>query len=235
MYRLLLLEDEVEIGSTLEMILRSENYHIDWFTTGDEAVNAAVSNDYDLMILDVMLKKTVGELNTRISNGLEVARLVNQKKKIPYLLLTSRSEPLDIMQGLDMGAEDYITKPYDLTVLLARIRTVLRRSCSNDISNGGITRCGNIEINLLTHKVIVEGKHVHLTKQLFELLHYFIIHKGQIISKEELYKNIWGYDPSELQETNTLEVNIRRLRNSLDIDIIKTVRGKGYVLEVFSC
>ena len=80
MYRLLLLEDEVEIGSTLEMILRSENYHIDWFTTGDEAVNAAVSNDYDLMILDVMLKKTVGELNTRISNGLEVARLVNQKE-----------------------------------------------------------------------------------------------------------------------------------------------------------
>ena len=80
LYRLLLLEDEVEIGSTLEMILRSENYHIDWFTTGDEAVNAAVSNDYDLMILDVMLKKTVGELNTRISNGLEVARLVNQKE-----------------------------------------------------------------------------------------------------------------------------------------------------------
>lgn len=87
---------------------------------------------------------------------------------------------------------------------------------------------------MLTHKVTVDGKQVHLTNQLFELLHYFVAHKGKVISKEELYKNIWGYDPSELQETNTLEVNIRRLRNSIGIDIIKTVRGKGYVLEVFN-
>ncbi|MGH1107407.1 response regulator transcription factor [Bacillus paranthracis] len=234
MYKILLLEDEHEIGSTLEMILKSENYHVDWFTTGVEAVNAAIANKYDLMILDVMLKTTAAGLNSRISNGLEVARLVNQNKKVPYLLLTSRNEPLDIMQGLDMGAEDYITKPYDLTVLLARIRTVLRRTSTEEHSNGGVTQCGNIEINLLTHKVTVDGKQVHLTNQLFELLHYFVAHKGKIISKEELYKNIWGYDPSELQETNTLEVNIRRLRNSIGIDIIKTVRGKGYVLEVFN-
>lgn len=232
MFKLLLLEDEFEIGSTLEMVLKSENYHIDWFTTGDEAVSAAIEHDYDLMILDVMLKKTADGFNSQITNGLEVARLVNMKKTIPYLLLTSRSEPLDIMQGLDMGAEDYITKPYDLTVLLARIRTILRRATSNDISNGGVTRCGNIEVNLLTHKVMVEGRPIHLTNQLFELLHYFIVNKNQIISKEDLYKNIWGYDPSDLQETNTLEVNIRRLRNQIGNNLIKTVRGKGYVLEI---
>jgi two-component system response regulator ArlR len=232
LFKLLLLEDEFEIGSTLEMILKSEDYDVDWFVTGDEAVEAALINEYDLMILDVMLKKTADGFNSRVTNGLEVARLVSQKKHCPYLLLTSRSEPLDIMQGLDMGAEDYITKPYDLTVLLARIRTILRRTNTADVSSGGITRVGNITINILTHKVTVDGKPVHLTNQLFELLQYFIVHKNQIVSKEDLYKNIWGYDPSDLQETNTLEVNIRRLRNQIGTNIIKTVRGKGYVLEI---
>ncbi|MES9681702.1 response regulator transcription factor [Gottfriedia acidiceleris] len=234
MYRLLLLEDEHEIGSTLETVLKHEGYEVDWFVTGDEAVDSALNKDYDLLILDVMLKKTGDAFVSHVTSGLDVARIVNQNKKSPYLLLTSRSEPFDIMQGLDMGAEDYITKPYSLTVLLARIRSILRRVVqeNNDATTSGIIKAGNIEANMLTHKVTVDDKPIHLANQLFDLLCYFIQRKNQIIPKEELYQEIWGYDPNELHETNNLEVNIRRLREKIGGNVIKNVRGRGYVLEI---
>lgn len=225
MHKILLLEDEELIGENLQQILKREGYDVDWFQVGDHAVDAAVVNNYDLMILDVMLKVTS---EATITNGLEVARIVQQVKKTPYILLTSRGESHDIMLGLDMGAEDYITKPYDLTVLLARIRNVLRRSSSKD---DGILKCDGITLNLMTHKLTVDGKPISISNQLFEILHYLMKNKTKIVMKEELYRNIWGYDPSQSTETNTLEVNIKRLRQLIGSKYITTVRGKGYMLE----
>lgn len=232
MYKLLLLEDEFEIGSNLEMVLKMEGYEVDWFTSGEEAVNAALNSKYHLMILDITLKKTSTSINSAFTNGVEVARFVSKYNDTPYIFLTSRSDSTDIMQGLDSGAEDYITKPYDLTVLLARIRTCLRRvKTIQEQAPSSVLEFDGIQIDLYTHKVKVDGCPVQLSNQLFDLLHYFMSNQNRIISKEELYKNIWNFDPSSCQLTNTLEVNIKRLRQQIGSDYIKTVRGRGYVLE----
>lgn len=234
MHKLLLLEDEIEIGQNLKEILLDEGYQVDWFVTGDEIVSAAISQNYDLMILDVMLKNPAGRSSgiRRISNGLEVARIVNQHKKTPYILLTSRNEPFEIMQGLDAGAEDYITKPYDLTELLARIRRIIRRiDEANKDEVSSVLTCGDIVLNTIDHKVHLSDQQIHLAPQLYELLRFFLKNKGHILSKEELYNGVWGYNPAKGTETNTLEVNIKRLRQVIGTKYITTVRGQGYVLE----
>lgn len=225
MSKLLMLEDEIEIGETLHMVLKREGYDVLWVTTGDEAVEAALTGEYSLMILDVMLKQGT------INSGLEVARMVRSKIHLPYILLTSRSESYDIMLGLDSGAEDYITKPYDLSVLLARIRTVMRRAAAPPKEDTSVLCVRELCLNLVEHKASVDGEPVQLSNQLFEMLHFFMKNKKKVITKEELYKNIWGYEPGQGTETNNLEVNIKRLRHHIGAHYIKTVRGKGYVLE----
>lgn len=225
MSRLLMLEDEQEIGETLFDILKREGYQVDWAQTGVEAVELALKNDYDLMILDLMLKQG------HISNGMEVARMVKPHKKIPYMLLTSRSDPFDIMLALDSGAEDYITKPYDLSVLLARIRVILRRNANQTIKETTVLSYNGISLNLTNHEVTVDGKNISLSNQLFKMLRFMIENKKCIVTKDMLYKNIWGYEPAEVMDTNTLEVNIKRLRQQIGQKRIKTVRGKGYILE----
>ncbi|UOE58195.1 response regulator transcription factor [Cytobacillus oceanisediminis] len=230
MKKILILEDEIEIGQTLQYILEREGYEADHHSSGDEAVQAALEKDYDLILLDIMLKQQ--SVDTTITNGLEAARKISQQKSTPYIFLTSRAESFDVMVGLDLGAEDYITKPYDITELLARIRAVLRRhDRTNAGINTGILESGPLKVNLLSHKVWVDGIEVKLPNQQFELLHYLMEHKNEIVSKDELYKNIWGYEPYAAMGTNTLEVNIKRLRNSIGSQLIKTIRGKGYVLE----
>ncbi|MFE4029287.1 response regulator transcription factor [Priestia sp. YIM B13551] len=230
-HSLLLLEDEHEIGIVLKMILEAEGYQVNWTQTGDEAVFLASNNHFDLMILDIMLKKSSADLNPIVTNGLDVARVVSKNKSIPYMFLTSRGEGIDIMQGLDLGAEDYVKKPYDVPELLARIRAILRRTAQNQGQPMQELAFGGITLNLFTHKVVVNGNNIHLTNKQLELLHYFMKQPNQIISKENIYINVWGHEPSEIGTTNPLEVNIKRLRAAIGIDYIKTVRGKGYVLE----
>lgn len=229
MYKILLLEDEYEIGQNLQYILQREEYKADHFMTGEEAVDAALEKDYDLMILDIMLQRSS---QTSITNGLEVARKITQHKDVPYIMLTARSESYDIMTGLDMGAEDYIPKPYDVTELLARIRAVLRRVARNKSNDTPVELVvGRLKVKLLSHKVYLDGIEVKVTNQQFDLLCYMMQHKNEVLTREGIYKNVWGYDPSEGMGTNTLEVNIKRLRKVIGNDSITTVRGKGYVLE----
>lgn len=224
MSRLLLLEDEIEIGENLSEILRREGYDVEWAKTGDDAIELAIHQHFDLMILDMMLKRGT------ISNGMEVARVVRLQKNIPFLLLTSRSDPFDIMLALDSGAEDYITKPYDLSVLLARVRVVLRRD-QQSVSKKQYLKHGGIVIDLASQEVIIDEKPVQLSNQLFKILQYMVQNKKKVISKELLYKDIWGYDSVSPNDPNTLEVNIKRLRQHIGAKRIKTVRGKGYMLE----
>lgn len=187
--KILLLEDENTLGKNLKMVLASEGYDVDWYTTGDEAVAAALEFEYDMMILDVMLKSPADKPVSHVDNGLEVARVITQQKPIPYMLLTSRDEPIDILQGLNMGADDYVTKPYDLTILLARIRAILRR-CKSSRPATTIIECNGLKLNLMTHKVTVNDKPAELTNQLFEILYLLLQNKGRIVTKEELYKNV---------------------------------------------
>lgn len=224
MGKLLLLEDEVEIGSTLNMVLTKEGYQVTWAQDGEQAITAAKEDNFDLMVLDVMLK------HGAVSNGMEVARRIQTFKDIPYVLLTSRSDSFDIMLALDMGAEDYITKPYDMTVLLARLRAIMRRLDHANKKENVLVCCDKIVLNLDCHTVRVEGKHVQLSNQLFQLLLYLVRNKDKVVSKEELYKNVWGYDHKDGYSTNTLEVNIKRLRKAIGQDYIRTIRGKGYII-----
>lgn len=224
MCNLLLLEDEIEIGQTLHQVLMKEGYTVTWTTNGDDAIQAVKEQDYDLMILDVMLKRG------SITNGMEVARRIQQIKEIPYVLLTSRSDSFDIMVALDMGAEDYVTKPYDLSILLARLRAILRRLDNAAKKDNVVVCCDKISLNLDCHSVHVDGSEVQLSNQLFQMLLFFVRNKKKIVTREELYKNIWGYDSMDTYPTNTLEVNIKRLRKAIGAEYIRTVRGKGYIL-----
>lgn len=227
MQKILLLEDEKQIGLDLQYLLNREGYQVEHFTTGEAAVEAALENEYDLMILDIMLKRTT---NTTITNGLEVARKIQQVKEVPFILLTARTDSYDIMTGLDSGAEDYIPKPYDLTELLARLRAVFRRITRTQ-KQASMVQVGKIKLNLLSHKVYVNDKEVKLPNQQFDLLHYLMIHKNEVLTKEELYKNVWGYELMNGTTTNTLEVNIKRLRKVIGSELITTHRGIGYAFE----
>lgn len=227
MDKILLLEDEYELGQNLTFILTREGYSVEHVISGDKAVSKAVNEEFDLMILDIQLKQTGGLLND-VTSGLEVARIVSQKKNTPYILLTSRAESGDVMIGLEMGAEDYITKPYNTVELLARIRRVLRRYKENiHTSAGNEVTCNGIYLNKETYKVHVNGNPVNITKNQFIVLQHLMENKNKVITRDEIYSKIWGYDP----DPNLLDVTMKRIRTLIGKDKIKTVRGKGYLFE----
>lgn len=234
MHKLLLLDDEYEIGENIKEILQFEGYQVDFFQNGNDAVNSAMENEYDLMILDIMLKPSGDDYTKEYTNGLGVARVINKRKKVPYIFLTAKNQSSDIMAGLDMGAEDYITKPYDLSVLLARLRRVLKRIEAHKQSlNSDELFFKEIRLSEANKKVFVNNEEVHLAPQLYEILRYLLSEPYKVIMKEEFYKNVWGYDSTNGKETNNLEVNIKRLREALGTgaQYIQTIRGKGYALQ----
>jgi two-component system, OmpR family, copper resistance phosphate regulon response regulator CusR len=219
--RILVVEDDRKVAGFIEMGLREEGYAVDLARDGEEAIVLAHVNDYDAILLDLMLPK---------KNGLQVAaELRREGRTTPILMLTARDATEDVVRGLDAGADDYLAKPFKFDELLARLRALVRR--------GGATRverltAGPLELDRLKHQAYAGGKALDLTPREFQLLEHFMMHKDDVVRRTELLEKVWDmhFDP----ESNVVDVHVgnlrRKLREAGFEDLIKTVRGVGFRL-----
>ncbi len=219
---ILIIEDEEALARFVELELTHEGYRVEKAFDGREGLQKALEGSHDLILLDIMLPSL---------NGLEVLRRLRREKKTPVILLTARDAVMDKVTGLDMGADDYITKPFAIEELLARIRVSLRKH--EKAPESDLKRLSEIVLDPLRHTVTVRGNDVSLTSREFQLLEYMMENEGIVLSRETLLSNVWGYD--YMGETNVVDVYIRYLRQKIDeaydLKTLHTVRGVGYVMK----
>ncbi len=218
MNRILIVEDEIAISDLIKIELESKGYRCDVANDGEIGANYIEKNNYDLLLLDIMLPKI---------DGYELLGYNRETSQIPTIFITAKSQTNDKIKGLKDGADDYITKPFELGELVARVEAVLRRyNKANEIY-----KIDNIEVNINTRTVIKNGQNVLLTPKEFDLLILLIQNKNYALYRETIFEKVWG---AELEfETRTLDLHIQRLRKKLDLkDKIKTVYKIGYMLEV---
>ncbi|ALZ82847.1 XRE family transcriptional regulator [Pseudomonas oryzihabitans] len=216
--RVLLIEDDPDLGEGIRTSLREEGYTLDWLRDGESAVHALREESFDLVVLDLGLPRLDGiqVLRQSRANGLTT----------PVLILTARDDTEDRVAGLDAGADDYLVKPFDIKELKARLRALLRRrNGPSQIQLEG----GGIALDPATRRVTFEGQPVNLTPREYQLLHELLANPGKIFSRDRLMGLLYGWD--EGVESNTLEVHIYNLRKKLRAELIRTVRGIGYRLE----
>lgn len=220
--KILLVEDEEKLARMVELELQYEGYQVDKAFDGRTGLDRALSGEYDLVLLDIMLPAL---------SGMEVLRRLRKESQLPVIMLTARDTVVDKVSGLDMGADDYITKPFAIEELLARIRAALRKRPAAP-ADAPLLTCGSLGMDVERHTVEVDGRGVELTRREFDLLHYLLENKGKVISRESLLDNVWGFD--FVGETNAVDVYIRFLRSKIDeqfgVKLIHTVRGVGYVI-----
>ena len=216
--RLLLVEDDTLLGKGLQAGLKQAGYQVDWLQRGDHATSAIESNQFDLIVLDIMLP---GE------SGIEVLRKMRKRgDSTPVLLLTARDSINDRVEGLDSGADDYLIKPFDLDELNARLRALLRRRCGRAepvLQHRGIT------LDPAAHRVEFNGDEVSLSSREFALLQYLLENAGRAITRTRLEETLYGWDGEV--ESNSLEVFIHHLRKKFGTNLIRTIRGVGYMIE----
>lgn len=223
---ILVVEDEEKIARLLEIELEFEGYAVTKALDGLEALEAYRSRQWDLILLDVMLPNL---------SGIELLRRIRANdQQTPVLLLTAKSSVEDKVSGLDLGANDYITKPFQIEELLARIRTALRfKAVDNIEEESGWLTFADLKLNENTREVMRDGEQVELTPREFDLLVYFLRNKRQVLNRDQILTAVWGYD--FVGDTNVVDVYIRYVRKKIDIrqkpSLIHTVRGVGYVLK----
>jgi DNA-binding response OmpR family regulator len=221
--RILIVEDEAKIARFLELELQHEGYEVDKAFDGRTGLDKALTGGFDLMLLDVMLPGL---------NGLEVLRRLRHESALPVIMLTARDAVMDKVSGLDMGANDYITKPFAIEELLARIRAVLRPTAEKKPATS-LLQAGPLTMDVARHTVTYDGAAVALTFKEFLLLQTLMENQDLVLSRDTLLEKVWGYD--YMGETNVVDVYIRYLRHKIDevfgIHLIQTVRGVGYVLK----
>ena len=220
--RLLLAEDDAQLGRTLTKGLRQEAYAVDIVADGESAMNQALINEYDIIILDVMMPRR---------DGFSVCRELRRNgRRTPVLMLTARDTIADKITGLDSGGDDYLTKPFEFAELLARLRALLRRRTTDLLA--AEVRIGNLRVNMASHTVDRAGRTIVLTTKEFSLLAFLARHEGHVVSRAEICAHVWddNHDPY----SNAIEVYINRLRRKIDsvsdVPLIHTRRGAGYML-----
>ena len=223
MAKILLVEDEEKLARFVELELTHEGYQVDKAFDGRTGLDMAESGKHDLILLDIMLPGL---------NGLEVLRRLRRSSHTPVIMLTARDAVMDKVTGLDTGADDYVTKPFSIEELLARIRAALRKNAGD---GGAETQlyCGDLTMDAARRRVERAGREIELTGREFALLKYFLENKTYVLTREQLLEKVWGYE--YLGETNVVDVYVRYLRNKIDEDhekkLLHTVRGVGYVLK----
>lgn len=223
---ILIVEDEEKIGRFLELELKHEGYGVDKSVNGREGLEKAESGRFDLMVLDVMLPEL---------NGFEVLRRLRKTSDMPVIMLTARDAVMDKVAGLDGGADDYMTKPFAIEELLARIRLLLKKSSVGKAPAQDENKyiCRGLCMDTQKYEVSYEGQKVELTHREFELLRVLLENKNIVISRDTLLEKVCGYD--YMGETNVIDVYVRYLRSKLDdvfnVKWIQTVRGVGYVIK----
>lgn len=226
--KIVVVEDDANLLETLKYNLRKEGYDVVTATDGEQAISAARKEKPDLIILDVMLPKM---------SGFEVCRILRKEMTVPILMLTAKADETDKVVGLEIGADDYMTKPFSLKELMARVRAMLRRSQMTGTSPVGVQaaiKIGDLKIDIARHRASLSGALLELSPKEFDLLAFLAENKGLVFSREHLLEKVWGYDFTG--DTRTVDVHIRWLRQKVEADpghpeIIVTVRGTGYKLE----
>lgn len=220
MEKILVIEDEVNIARMIQLELQREGYACDCVHDGETGLQAALTGDYQLVLLDIMLPRM---------DGFTLLRELRRQSRVGVIMLTARGEVDDRVQGLDLGADDYLTKPFAMRELTARVRATLRRHAAP--KNDTVLQAGRLRVNRLTHKAYYETEELGLTRREFELLVYFMEHAGAVCSREQIIREVWGYN--YMGDTNLIDVYIRYLRAKIDdrfgTGFLRTVRGLGYV------
>jgi two-component system response regulator RegX3 len=227
MTRILIVEDEASFSEALAFLLTKEGFETAIAKDGRQAINMFNADGADLILLDLMIPEV---------SGVEVCRTIRTQSQVPIIMLTAKDAEIDKVVGLELGADDYVTKPYSSRELIARIKAVLRRGQSEDGSNQDqdLLEVGPIRLNIGKHQVFVSGNPVALPLKEFELLEFLMRNSGRVLTRSQLIDRVWGGD--YYGDTKTLDVHIKRLRAKVEADpanpvLIQTIRGLGYKLE----
>ncbi|MBS1828584.1 MAG: response regulator transcription factor [Acidobacteria bacterium] len=221
--RVLVVEDDRRLADLLAQALTEEGYVVATATNGPDGFEMAATASFDLIVLDVMLPGM---------DGFAIARRLRERRVlVPILMLTARDTRQDIILGLDLGADDYLTKPFDLEVFFARVRAALRRGPA---CMGVILRAGPLELNTSSRSVKTDGKSILLSRTEYALLELLLRRKGHVVTRDRILEEIWGWDRNV--ESNTLDAFVRLLRSKIDTtgarSLVQTVRGVGYRLDI---
>lgn len=226
MTRVLIVEDEPDLADPLAYLLRREGFEVEIAEDGGIALDTFTSRGADIVLLDLMLPGMPGT---------EVCRVIRQTSKVPIIMLTAKDSEVDIVVGLELGADDYITKPYSSRELLARMRAVLRRSDSDDLDvDDHVIQGGRVTLDIDRHTVSVDGTEISMPLKEFELLELLMRNAGRVLTRGQLIDRVWGSD--YFGDTKTLDVHIKRIRSRIESNpsdpvMLLTVRGLGYRFE----
>jgi two-component system response regulator RegX3 len=227
MTKILIVEDESSFSEALEFLLGKEGFSVVTAENGAEALRKFEQGGIDLVLLDLMLPEV---------SGTEVCRQIRSKSRVPIIMLTAKDSEVDKVVGLEIGADDYVTKPYSARELIARIRAVLRRNSGEAIENEpGVMTVSGVRMDIDRHQVSVNGIPVSLPLKEFELLEFLMRNAGRVLTRMQLIDRVWGSD--YVGDTKTLDVHIKRIRAKIEADpanptLIQTVRGLGYKMEL---
>ena len=227
MTKILIVEDEVSFSEALAFLLGKEGFEVSVAEDGQQAIDKFNKEGADLILLDLMIP---------VISGIEVCRTIRTSSQVPIIMLTAKDAEIDKVVGLELGADDYVTKPYSSRELIARIKAVLRRGVVDESTKGesGIHSVAGIRLDIGKHQVTVNGEVVALPLKEFELLEFLMRNAGRVLTRSQLIDRVWGGD--YYGDTKTLDVHIKRLRAKVEADpanpvLIQTIRGLGYKLE----
>jgi two-component system response regulator RegX3 len=223
--KVLVVEDETSYSEALSYVLRKEGFDVAIAETGPDALTEFERNGADIVLLDLMLPGLPGT---------EVCRQIRQTSSVPIIMVSAKDTEVDKVVGLELGADDYVTKPYSPRELVARIRAVLRRGSVDEVDDASALEAGHVRMDVDRHLVTVEGEIVKLPLKEFELLEYFMRNPGRVLTRGQLIDRVWGAD--YVGDTKTLDVHVKRLRAKIEPDptnpiSLTTVRGLGYKLD----
>ncbi|MEY4020385.1 MAG: hypothetical protein RL484_537 [Actinomycetota bacterium] len=228
MTRILIIEDEISFSEALSFLLEKEGFETEVAETGKAGIAAFNKSTFDLVLLDLMIPEI---------SGIDVCRTIRTSSQIPIIMLTAKDSEVDKVVGLELGADDYVTKPYSARELVARIKAVLRRGTPEESSSSessGIHTAAGIRMDIERHQVTVNGNLIPLPLKEFELLEFLLRNEGRVLTRGQLIDRVWGGD--YYGDTKTLDVHIKRLRSKIEVDpanpvLIQTIRGLGYKFE----
>ena len=226
MAKILIVEDEAKIARFLELELKHEGYEVEFAADGRTGLEKALAPDVDLVLLDIMLPGL---------SGMEVCRRVRMESQVPIIMLTAKDDVTDKVAGLDMGADDYMTKPFAIEELLARIRVTLTRHSKREEAKGEAKELtfGKLKLDVAAHQATYDKEEITLTKKEFDLLVCLLENKNVAMSREQLLSKVWGYE--YMGDTNVVDVYVRYLRQKVDdkygIHMVETIRGIGYMIK----
>jgi two-component system response regulator RegX3 len=225
MTKILVVEDEASFSDALSYVLGKEGFDVTLADTGDGAISAFEKNGADLVLLDLMLPGL---------SGTEVCKQLRSKSNVPIIMLTAKDSEVDKVVGLELGADDYVTKPYSKAELVARIRAVLRRQGESSENSESLLAVGPVKIDVERHQVSINDQKVSLPLKEFELLEFLVRNSGRVLTRTQLIDRVWGSD--YFGDTKTLDVHVKRLRAKIEKDpanpiYIQTIRGLGYKFE----